>query len=144
MRWNENAKATLRGAVVAGAACGLLWAYGASSTVLGLPSLDSLAIVIGVFAVGFPAGIASGHVADAPVSTIAALLVAFGADWALAAADPAGPPSGATMVALAAEYALVFVPLVCGGHLLGVGARRAAAGLLATRAARDATYRRSE
>ncbi len=134
----------MRGAVVAGAACGLLWAYGACSTALDLPALDSLAIVIGVCAVGFPAGIASGHVADAPVSTIAALLVALGADWALTATDPAGPWSGATTVALAAEYALVFVPLVCGGHVLGVGARRGTAGLLASRAARDSAYRRSE
>lgn len=131
----------MRGAVVAGSACALLWAYGVWSAALGLPTLDAGAIVIGVCSVGFLAGIASGHIADAPVSTIAALLVAFGADWALTATDPAGTPSGAAVVGLAAEYALVFVPLVCGGHLLGVGTRRAATGLLAIRAARESASR---
>lgn len=79
------------------------------------------AAVVIVLAIGVAAGLSSGRYRDAPVAWAAAAI-----GWALAyqanyTIDPAWPTSDSSFGGALVLIAIFLLPLVGGGHLLGVG-----------------------
>ena len=134
MRVTSSARIVVSAAIAAMGMCALTaggwWAIRTGSVDLGKGAGLVLA-VSSVVAVGAAAGIVSGRYGAAAISWAVGLIGALAVQEAGYLLDPSWP-RGETGFAGSVLYAAVFLlPLLGGGHILGVWARNAGGGLFA-------------
>jgi hypothetical protein len=91
------------------------WSYRGS-----VPQPDVSAAILILVAIGAAAGLLSGRLRDAPVAWVAAAIgwtLAYQANYII---DPAWPTSDSSFGGAVLLTAIFLLPLVGGGHLLGV------------------------